>query len=183
MARSCLATASQDAQAGPQIVSRVVGWRKPSWRHHDRAAGGCTPSCLPHAVPGEAWQHQKQVCRSPQRRQPSAAAVAGLHARNARGPVGCFSATLAFCAGAAGALAIVPSKSPVEAERYAGCTSCGIGSAAPPACRSRSRCDRGTCAIACTKRYGHAICRCRDRTRWMCRTLCLDSGGVIGGAT
>jgi hypothetical protein len=30
-ARSCLARASQDAHAGPRIVSRVVGWRKPSW--------------------------------------------------------------------------------------------------------------------------------------------------------
>jgi hypothetical protein len=49
-----------------------------------------------------------------------------------------------------------------------------LGSAAPPACWSRSRLDRGTCAIARTKRCRHAICRCRGRTRRICRALCAE---------
>jgi hypothetical protein len=48
---------------------------------------------------------------------------------------------------------------------------------AGPARRSHSRFDRATCAIARTKRYGHAICGCRNRTQRICRDLCLDSSG------
>jgi hypothetical protein len=101
-----------DAHARPQISSCVVGRPKPSWRHHDRGAGGCTPAYLPHAVPGAGMAASKTDGTDHHdgdrlRRPPSLVCMPAM--REALRVL--FGTMVGFFAGAAGALVIARSES------------------------------------------------------------------------